>query len=236
MRNPEANPLTDVVPAMLTPGEAVIPAPAAQHPVFKPIINKMVQAGRQMNEELGLSGQGKSKKSIWDLHGYSDGTPFVAGDRDSFKEFMLPLVEKQAKERGINPNVIVNQLGLETGWGKSIIGNNNFGNIKDFSNRPDSVQAFDKTEKSNDKYRSYGSPQEFLDDYWKTISKWDVNGAQTNEDFARRLTTGDRKYATDPDYVKKMSRFDNEAAPLAANGQAGNRGVLPTDATGRHLL
>lgn len=229
MRNPEANPLTDVVPAMLTPGEAVIPAPAAQHPVFKPIINKMVQAGRQMNEELGLSGQGKSKKSIWDLQGYSDGTPFVAGDRDSFKEFMLPLVEKQAKERGINPNVIINQLGLETGWGKSIIGNNNFGNIKDFSNRPDSVQAFDKTEKSNDKYRSYGSPQEFLDDYWKTISKWDVNGAQTNEDFARRLTTGKLKYATDPDYVKKMSRFDNEAAPLA-------RGALPTDATGRHIL
>jgi len=38
---------TDTVPAMLTPGEAVIPRAAAQDPRNKPMITKMVQQGRQ---------------------------------------------------------------------------------------------------------------------------------------------------------------------------------------------
>jgi hypothetical protein len=37
---------TDTVPAMLTPGEAVIPAAAAQNPANKPLIQKLVQEGR----------------------------------------------------------------------------------------------------------------------------------------------------------------------------------------------
>jgi len=40
---------TDTVPAMLTPGEAVIPAPAAQNPKNKKTIKKMVQEGRKAN-------------------------------------------------------------------------------------------------------------------------------------------------------------------------------------------
>ena len=41
---------TDTVPAMLTPGEAVIPATAAQNPKNKKTIQKMVQEGRQKNK------------------------------------------------------------------------------------------------------------------------------------------------------------------------------------------
>jgi len=40
---------TDTIPAMLTPGEAVIPEPAAQDPKNKPIIKQMVQEGRKAN-------------------------------------------------------------------------------------------------------------------------------------------------------------------------------------------
>jgi hypothetical protein len=43
--NPEAGP-TDTVPAMLSPGEAVIPAQAAQDPRNKPAIAQMVNEGR----------------------------------------------------------------------------------------------------------------------------------------------------------------------------------------------
>jgi soluble lytic murein transglycosylase-like protein len=42
---------TDTVPAMLTPGEAVIPAPAAQDPKNKPLIQQMVAEGREANSE-----------------------------------------------------------------------------------------------------------------------------------------------------------------------------------------
>jgi len=57
LTNPEAGP-SDTVPAMLTPGEAVIPAPVAQDPQYQPLIASMVQEGRDRN-------------------GYADGTPSV---------------------------------------------------------------------------------------------------------------------------------------------------------------
>jgi len=43
---------TDVQPAMLTPGEAVIPAPAAQDPKNQGIIARLVQEGREANKAL----------------------------------------------------------------------------------------------------------------------------------------------------------------------------------------
>jgi len=48
LTNPEAGP-SDTVPAMLTPGEAVIPAPAAQNPANKPAIEAMINEGRVKN-------------------------------------------------------------------------------------------------------------------------------------------------------------------------------------------
>jgi len=54
---------TDTVPAMLTPGEAVIPMEAAQHPSFKPMINQMITAGRAMQDN-----------NVMPIAGYNTGT------------------------------------------------------------------------------------------------------------------------------------------------------------------
>ena len=63
---------TDTVPAMLTPGEAVIPEPAAQDPKNKPIIKKMVQQGRQANKaKKGFLGLRDGSVNI----AYSDAIP-----------------------------------------------------------------------------------------------------------------------------------------------------------------
>lgn len=43
---------SDTQPAMLTPGEAVIPAPAAQDPKNRGIIQRLVQEGREANTAL----------------------------------------------------------------------------------------------------------------------------------------------------------------------------------------
>ena len=53
--NPEAGP-SDTVPAMLTPGEAVIPAAAAQDPDNKPVIEKMIEEGRAKNRMAEANG------------------------------------------------------------------------------------------------------------------------------------------------------------------------------------
>jgi len=54
-QNPEAGP-SDTVPAMLTPGEAVIPASAAQDPDNIPAIQRMVAEGRMKNRMAEANG------------------------------------------------------------------------------------------------------------------------------------------------------------------------------------
>ena len=49
LTNPEAGP-SDTVPAMLTPGEAVIPASVAMDEDYKPLIKEMVEEGRDRND------------------------------------------------------------------------------------------------------------------------------------------------------------------------------------------
>ena len=51
MRNPPGGTADDTVPAMLTPGEAVIPAEAAQIPANNAIISRMIEQGRSIQRE-----------------------------------------------------------------------------------------------------------------------------------------------------------------------------------------
>ena len=62
---------TDTVPALLTPGEAVIPAPAAQDPDNKPAIERMIQEGREANHRF---------KGMTNSQGLNNGTGYVDAD------------------------------------------------------------------------------------------------------------------------------------------------------------
>lgn len=66
LNNPEAGP-SDTIPAMLTPGEAVIPASVAQDSAYKPVIEALVNEGRMRNRQPG------------GVKGFADGT---LGDDD----------------------------------------------------------------------------------------------------------------------------------------------------------
>jgi hypothetical protein len=91
--NPEAGP-SDTVPTMLTPGEAVIPAEAAQHPDNKPIIEDLVQQGRDMQgfskgtkkvKPKGIGGKGVKRSILPNLPkvnslGFEKGTTEVKPD------------------------------------------------------------------------------------------------------------------------------------------------------------
>jgi len=55
---------TDTVPAMLTPGEAVIPKAAAQDPKNKPLIKQMVQEGRAKQYAKGTTGVVQSQNML----------------------------------------------------------------------------------------------------------------------------------------------------------------------------
>lgn len=150
--------------------------------------------------------------------------------REEFIRQYRPLAENIGKAVGVAPNLLLAQFGLETGWGRSVVpGTNNLGNIKDFSGG--GVGATDNMTGSRDKYRKYGSPEEFGLDYVNLIggNKRYAGALNTGDDaeaFARGLQAGG--YAEDPDYVRKM------VATAKAVGQTGGIGdtiaaaVLPS--------
>jgi hypothetical protein len=68
---------TDTVPAMLTPGEAVIPRAAAQNPKNKKAIKRMVQEGRKANMRDGAIDVRNSDAPMYNADGTS-GVPSLA--------------------------------------------------------------------------------------------------------------------------------------------------------------
>jgi hypothetical protein len=122
------------------------------------------------------------------------------------------------QELGVDPGIIISQWGLETGWGKSIIPNtNNLGNIKDFSGK--GVKAYDKEEKSNDRYRQYESPEAFAKDYVSLIKRKYPGSVGTGGDakkFVAGLGTGKPGgYATDKEYASKFLNTVGSFLPIA---------------------
>lgn len=113
---------------------------------------------------------------------------------------------------------ILGQWALETGWGKSVIEGTgyNIGNIKVGSSwLGNSVQAYDKREKSNDFYRVYNSPDQFANDYISLINANRFKkaiGARTPQEYFTKLQSGKLKYATDPNYVASGTATANSVS------------------------
>ncbi|MDQ2150056.1 glucosaminidase domain-containing protein [Alcaligenaceae bacterium C4P045] len=123
---------------------------------------------------------------------------------EQFKQDYAPAVVLISRELNVAPHIIAGQLGLETGWGRSVIpGTNNLGNIKDFAGG--GVAAVDNMNGSRDRYRAYDSAEAFAADYVDLIKRKYPQAVGTGEDatkFARALKFGG--YAEDPAYVKKV--------------------------------
>ena len=85
LTNPEAGP-SDTVPAMLTPGEAVIPASVAMDPDYKPAIKEMVNEGRRRNDAAESAGipvnHAAAARPPGEQQGYMGGVPHVDGYAD----------------------------------------------------------------------------------------------------------------------------------------------------------
>lgn len=131
-------------------------------------------------------------------------------ERKEFVDTYGPVAEITGKKLGVDPQVLLGQWGLETGWGKSIIpGTNNPGNIKDFSGK--GIAATDNMTGSRDKYRSFATPEEFGSAYASLISRKYPKAVGAGSDataYASALKNGG--YAEDPGYVKKIASAANK--------------------------
>jgi hypothetical protein len=146
------------------------------------------------------------------------------GTPEEFARVYGPAAQRAAKALNVDPQVLLGQWGLETGWGKSIVpGTNNLGNIKDFAGG--GVAATDNMTGSRDKYRAYETPDAFADDFAGLVQRKypGAVGAKTPDDFGRALKAGG--YAEDPRYAEKVTQATRMAGTrqnpvLRAVGQA----------------
>jgi len=162
-----------------------------------------------------------------------DNDPVVGGKTATPAEFAKVYggaAKSAGKALGIDPNVIIGQWGLETGWGKSIIpGTNNLGNIKDFSGS--GVGATDNMTGSKDKYRSYATADDFAKDYVSLIQR-KYPGAQNAGSDPAKFTAGLKGYAEDPRYADKVAQASRMAGtasnPVLRGLNAVAGAVLPS--------
>jgi peptidoglycan hydrolase FlgJ len=144
---------------------------------------------------------------------------------EDFVRQLHPYAEQAAKELGVEPRVILAQAALETGWGRSLIKNNDGGNSFNLFNikankawqgkqAQVSTLEFEQgiAKKVNAGFRSYASFQESFKDY--------VDFIKTNPrygDALKQAGNGERYlhelqqagYATDPNYASKIMSIYN---------------------------
>lgn len=135
--------------------------------------------------------------------------------REEFISGLMPHATEAARELGVDPNSLIAQAALETGWGRSkpVDSHNLFGIKAGASWRGASVQA--NTEefaggvatRVDANFRAYGSSRESVEDYVRVIRDnpryaGALNTGSDIQAFANALQRGG--YATDPDYARKL--------------------------------
>ncbi|SQF99673.1 peptidoglycan hydrolase FlgJ [Paucimonas lemoignei] len=142
---------------------------------------------------------------------------------DEFMATMLPLAKDAAARIGVDPSVLVAQAALETGWGKSIMrqqdgsSSHNLFGIKATGNwNGGQARAITsefregKMVKETADFRSYDSYADSFHDLVSLLQnnnryKEVVNSADNPEQFVKELQKAG--YATDPDYASKISQI-----------------------------
>ncbi|MDD2161190.1 flagellar assembly peptidoglycan hydrolase FlgJ [Pseudomonas sp. MIL19] len=145
------------------------------------------------------------------------------GSKDEFIAAMLPMAEQAADKIGVDPRYLVAQAALETGWGKSIIrqqdgsSSHNLFGIKTHNTwEGDSARVLTtefkggKAVKEAATFRAYESYAHSFEDYVSFLQgngRYEKALATTDkpEQFARELQKAG--YATDPQYARKIAQI-----------------------------
>ncbi|HSC66940.1 MAG TPA: flagellar assembly peptidoglycan hydrolase FlgJ [Cellvibrio sp.] len=149
----------------------------------------------------------------------------ISSTQENFVMLLKPHAEKAAAELQINPDVLIAQVALETGWGKHVIhdkqGDNSF-NL--FNIKAGGQWQGDKVNVSTLEYRDGIAANEKADfrkyaDYSESFSDY-VRMMKNNPRYQRALEAGTDSaayaealqsagYATDPAYAKKIKQLLN---------------------------
>lgn len=156
---------------------------------------------------------------------------------DDFVNTMLPMAREAAARIGVDPRYLVAQAALETGWGKSVMrqqdgssSHNLFGIKAGTSWQGHSARAITsefrngQMVKETAEFRSYDSYKDSFHDLvtlLQTNNRYQdvVKSADNPEQFVRELQKAG--YATDPDYASKISQIAKQMTSYQNYAAAG---------------
>jgi flagellar protein FlgJ len=142
----------------------------------------------------------------------------------SFTQQLGPLLKEAADQLGVSPRILMAQAAIETGWGRSVVGNNIFG-IKAGSSWTGATVTTPTHEYENgqlvsvtDSFRSYPTLDAAVKDFVSLVSgssryQAALGSGDDAASYGRALVAGG--WATDIDYVGKLASV--AASPSATS-------------------
>lgn len=156
------------------------------------------------------------------------------GSVENFVDQLYAMAEKAAEVLGIEPDVLLSQAGLETGWGQKISTGSdgkpsfNLFNIKADKNWRGDTVTVPTLEFYNglpvrefSAFRAYQSPQQSFNDYVNFIANspryQQALGTSDSETYMKQIS--EAGYATDPNYADKVMRIINSESMKQATAK-----------------
>jgi peptidoglycan hydrolase FlgJ len=161
-----------------------------------------------------------------------------ADDIAAFAQKLMPALREAGRQLGVSPKILLAQAAIETGWGRSVVGNNLFGIKAGSSWMGQKVDAatheFENGEMVGitDAFRAYPSIEASVRDFAALVAKSPRYRAAlgAGDDvvaYAQNLIAGG--WATDPNYVHKLQAVASgpsiAAAAAAVDGGAATPAV-----------
>jgi flagellar protein FlgJ len=190
------------------------------------LVQQLTQAGMVKAPEATTDAAAQTSSS-------TDSHQPLAKSKADFVRTMWPHAQRAASELGVDPNALVAQAALETGWGRSVPsqsgGSSSFNlfGIKAGSNWEGATTNVPTLEFEEGvavrrvaRFRAYDSPADSFSDYARLIGNnpryENARGAGGDvATFASALQDGG--YATDPNYAQKVVAVADEVRSLTSD-------------------
>ena len=146
-------------------------------------------------------------------------------DIAAFAQKLMPLLEKAGQQLGVSPKILLAQAAIETGWGRSVVGNNLFGIKAGSSWTGGKVEAATHEYQGGeligivDAFRAYPSAEASVADFVSMVSdnpryKAALGAGENVAAYAHGLLSGG--WATDINYAHKLQSVATSSAVAAA--------------------
>ncbi len=153
----------------------------------------------------------------------------AAEDVAAFAQKLMPLLEKAGQQLGVSPKILLAQAAIETGWGRSVVGNNLFGIKAGPSWTGGKVEAATHEYENGemvgivDAFRSYPSAEASVADFVSLVAnnpryRAALGAGENVAAYAHGLLSGG--WATDIDYAHKLQTVATSPSLAAATGAA----------------